>query len=191
MSKYQSIKDIKLSKPSRKHSAKKQHSITKSSLFSIEQTLGLTDLFGGNMTHASFDCPTNLREAFKLECKHNGTSTCKELTKYMANYVATSRIEKHALGNTISRFMDPKFTIEEMIFNQNVQSRPRRYIANSNPAHAETIDGESFCEIGDCRRPAVEIMSYQPKKNAETVERRVCNYHATEFSKASVWRFKN
>lgn len=189
MNKYQSNSDIKLPHPRKKHSAKNQDSITKSSLFPIEETLGLTELYCGKVVHVNFDCPTNLRLAFKHECKDNGSSTCKELTKYMANYVATSRIKKNALGSTMSRFVDANFTIESMTFTQNVQSRPRRLISNSNPACVEMVEGKVFCEIGDCGRPAVDFMIYQPN-SAEPIEKRVCGYHSSEYAKSSAWRFK-
>jgi len=108
-----------------------QDSSAKSMPFSVENAekyLGLEGLFDGKMTHLSFDCPKPLREAFKQECKANGTSTCKTLQHYMVAYVTTSRLKKHALGNTISKVFDVPLTIGSLNFEQNVQSRVRRYV---------------------------------------------------------------
>ena len=96
-------------------------SIASGMLFSaenVEKLLGLKDLFGGNIVHFSFDCPSNLRKAFVQECRSNGTSACKEEQKLMASYVVASRMKKHALGNTMSKLIDVPLVIEKMVFAQ-------------------------------------------------------------------------
>jgi hypothetical protein len=72
----------------------------------VEKILGLEGLFKGELVHFSFDWPFNLREAFVEESKANGTSACKEGQKLMASYVVTSRVKKHALGNTLAKLVD-------------------------------------------------------------------------------------
>ena len=104
------------------------HSIAGSMLREVAEQLGLDELFDGKIVHVSFDCPYNLREAFKHEIISNGTSQCKELQKFMLSYIVVSRLKKHALGNTLSKLVDVPFTIENLSLNQYVQSRPRRYV---------------------------------------------------------------
>lgn len=94
----------------------------------VEKMLGLDGLFDGKLTHLSFDCPNNLRSAFKTESKSNSVSVCKNLQKFMASYVVTSRVKKHALGNTLAKLVDVPFVIENLNFEQYVQSRPRRLL---------------------------------------------------------------
>jgi len=173
----------------KKQSSNTDYSITKSYLFSIEQTLGLDSLFNDNIAHVNFDCPTNLREAFKTECRTNGTSTCKELTKYMANYVCTSRIKKTALSPTINRLMDANFTIESMNFTQNVQNRPRRLVNRNPDAVVNDDELDNRCMIGSCNNEAVEVMVYHPK-GAEAKEFQVCVVHASSYSGSNVWSVK-
>lgn len=180
------------SKHKKKVKANYDYSIAKSMLFPIEQMLGLTDLFGGKMVHLSFDCPTNLRTAFNHETKQNGSSSCQELRRFMSNYVATSMVKKNALGNTMSKIVETNFSIGEMVFNQNVQNRPRRLV-NRNPDAVVTDDVlDVACQIGNgqCLEPSVETMIYQPSKMVAPKEYRVCVLHLTEFSKISCWRIK-
>jgi hypothetical protein len=174
----------------RKHNHKTKpiydYSIAESMLKSIDSTLCLDSLFDGNIVHLSFDCPVNLRSAFNAETKHNGTSICKELTHFMAQYVFSSLVKKHALGNTISKIAETNFTIESMNFTQNVQSRPRRLLRS---VEVEGAVASEVCMIGDCRRPAVDLMVYS-RKGEESVERMVCAFHSSEFAKCKEWSFK-
>jgi hypothetical protein len=71
------------------------HSIAGSMLSEVAKELGLEGLFEGEIRHTSFDNPKNLGEAFKMECKANGSSVCKELQKFELSYIVSSRIEKH------------------------------------------------------------------------------------------------
>ena len=164
----------------RKHNHKTkpnyEYSIAKSMLFPIEQTLELEGLFKGEMTHLSFDCPTNLRNALVTEAKQNGTSVCKILTQYGANYVLTSRIKKHALGDTINRLSDMKISIGEVNFEQNVQSRPRRFVSRNPEAVVVDAELDNCCMIGSCSNEAKEVMIYQPK-GKEAKEYQVCTLH--------------
>jgi hypothetical protein len=161
-----------------KHKPKHDYSIAKSMLFSIEETLGLNSLFEGKMVHYSFDCPLNLREAFNTETKENGTSGCQEARRLMAQYVFSSMVKKHALGNTMSKIAESNFSIESMNFTQNVQSRPRRYLNNSVGAEL-TVDGSAECMIGSCGKAAVEVGVYQ-----------LCAFHTAAYADSSDWRLK-
>ncbi len=75
-------------------------------LSEIEEILSINCLFEGEMTHLSFDCPKNLRQAFKQECKANSVSVCKMLQNYQLTYIVVSRLKKHAYGNTLSKLVD-------------------------------------------------------------------------------------
>jgi hypothetical protein len=125
-----------------------QHSesITRSMLSDVEKILGISGLFEGEMTHLSFDCPKNLREAFKQECKANGVSVCKMLQNYALAYIVVSRLKKHAYGNTLSKLVDVPLVIENLNCVQNVQSRVRRYIKKTE-FYEEHVE---FCGFKDC-----------------------------------------
>ncbi|MEM0008048.1 MAG: hypothetical protein QXR89_07290 [Candidatus Bathyarchaeia archaeon] len=88
------------------------------------------DLFGGKIVHVSFDCPENLRKAFNLVVKEKKESACKILQKYMALHVLKTTLEKHAYGNTLRRLIESPIKVDEVRFEQYVQSRPRRYSKN-------------------------------------------------------------
>jgi len=103
------------------------NSIAGSMLQNVAGELGLEGLFEGKIKHAYFDCPINLREAFKQEAKLNGSSVCKELQKFQLSYIVASRIKKHALGNIMSKIVDLPVTIQSLNLNQYVQSSVRRY----------------------------------------------------------------
>jgi hypothetical protein len=172
---------------------KHQHSIEKSMLSPIEQELGVNDLFGGEIKHLSFDIPKNLITALNSECKLNGESVCKVLVKSASLYVVTSRIKKHALGDTLSKLLDSTFTIGEMNFTQNCQTRPRRLIRRNVQVSLVSPENETvqFCEVskGNCKNPAIDILIYQPK-DKDPLEFRVCLLHSVAYSKSLVWRFK-
>jgi hypothetical protein len=141
----------------------------------VEKLLGLEGLFKGKIVHFSFDCPEKLRDAFVEESKANGTSACKEGQKLMASYVVTSRVKKRALGNTLSKLVDVPFTIENLNFEQYVQSRPRRLLRKNG----ESKPGKSNqCTIARCRNIAVGKGTYLRKN--ETYQ--LCENHIREFS---------
>ena len=154
--------------PSKKTSSDKtkecnlSQSITKSMPSNVEAELGLGSLFSGNITHLSFDCPIKLREAFKSETKDNGTSVCKELQKYMVSYVATSRIKKHALGNTLSKLVDVPFTIENLNFEQYVQSRPRRLLRKNGERKPAELNSCSISIVTSLNRSRMSLSFSYP-----------------------------
>jgi hypothetical protein len=168
----------------------KQKENAQSMLLSIEQTLGLDTLFEGKISHLSFDIPKNLRTALNEECKTNGDTACKVLTKSASLYVLASRIKKHALGNTISRILESSFTIEQVNFTQNCQTRPRRWIRKDTRVDFEK-EAVQLCEIGKgiCKNPAINVLIYQPK-GQQPIKRKVCAYHSAQFVKISVWRYE-
>lgn len=172
-----------------KASNEKSQSISSSMLLPMEQILGLDSLFEGDMKHLSFDIPTNLRNALNYECRANGDSACKILVKSAALYVVTSRVKKHALGDTLSKILDVTFTIGEVNFTQNCQTRPRRWIRRIEKGNSERQ--AQLCEIGNgrCKNPAIDILSFEPK-GQEPIEYRVCAYHSSHYTKLSVWKFK-
>jgi hypothetical protein len=128
----------------------------KSSLSSLESELGLNGLFEGGHNHLNFDCPKPLVLAFKTATKANGTSVCKELQKYALSYVVSYSIEKTAFGNTLSKVLKPKLTIQNLNFEQYCQSRPRRLIRR---VEAETVtgEGELTCQVSGCLNGAVGV----------------------------------
>jgi hypothetical protein len=171
--------------------AKKGRKYTSESLLSsIEKELGLQGLFDGEVFHLSFDCPKPLAKAFKQATHDNGTSICKELQKYALTYVTKDHIEKSAFGNTLSKVLNPHIAIENLNFEQYCQTKPRRW----NKKSTEQVKGVNnfgeefhFCEIGDCRQPAVSIMIYSQNKR----EYRVCLLHHKEYSRKNRdWIFK-
>ena len=122
-------------------------SISKSMPSDVEKMLGLDGLFEGDIVHLSFDCPRNLRTAFNSESKANGTSTCKNLQHFMASYVAVSRTKKHALGNTLAKLVDVPFVIENLNFEQYVQSKPRRLLRPEKSSKgAKVLSREELAE---------------------------------------------
>ena len=131
----------------------------------IEEMLGLDGLFGGNIVHLSFDCPLNLRKALKAEAKANGASVCKILQYYAVLYVAKSRIEKHALGNTLKRIFDPNFIVGDMNFTQYVQTRRRRRIKKTVEIDEETETTEMLvCGYRGCNNEAIGKGMFQGKR---------------------------
>ena len=162
-------------KPKKCKEVNKVQSIATSMPFNVEKELGLEDLFTGTLTHLSFDCPTKLREAFKQEVKSNGTSVCKELQKFQLSYIATSRIKKHALGDTLSKALTVDFTIENLNFEQYVQSRPRRLLKQDDGLGSTEL---SLCEIGDCKNVAVAAGIYLPLNET----RQLCKVHLYAYS---------
>ena len=128
-------------------------SIAGSMLRNVVSELGLDDLFGGEIVHASFDCPKKLREAFKQEVRHNGSSVCKELQKIMCARVVVSRLKKHALGNTLSKLVESPYIIENLNLNTYVQSRVRRY---PKKVAAEEHESLTKGQLGDQREVAEE-----------------------------------
>jgi len=129
---------------------KQANSIAGSMLRDVASELGLEGLFGGKIVHVSFDCPLNLREAFKTEIMENKSSQCKELQKFMLSYIVVSRLKKHALGNTLGKLVDVPFTIGELNLNQYVQSRPRRYVKGVGGVKRDGSKSERFyCPLDD------------------------------------------
>jgi len=104
-------------------------SIANSILFPKEVQDEIKRLFQGEIKHTSFDCPLNLREAFKRATKANGTSECKILREMMYSYIVAFHTQKHALGNTISKD-SPSVVIESVVANQYCTTRPRRFNRN-------------------------------------------------------------
>jgi hypothetical protein len=157
-------------KPRQRHNqhtdnaAMSELSSAKSELFSIEEMLGLNDLFGGKIVHIGFDCPENLRKALKQETHDNGSSYCKELQKYAVSYVVASRAKKYALGTTMSRFVDANFTIGEMNFTQYVQTKRRRKIKKTLEIDEETETTALVCGYRGCKNEAVAKGVFQGKR---------------------------
>jgi hypothetical protein len=145
----------------RKTNANKD-SIAKSSLFPIEQILGLDGLFDGKITHFSFDIPLTLRKAFVDELKRNGDSGCKLLVKAVLSYVAVSKLRRQSLGDTLSKALDVGFVIQNLNFEQNVQSRPRRYIRDRSAVALD--DNEVTCGYRDCNRKAIARGVFQNQR---------------------------
>lgn len=136
-----------------------EDSTAKSRLFSIEQKLGLTGLFDGKVYHLSFDCPKPLAELFKEATKANGTSVCKELQNYALTYVVNYGLQKSAFGNTLSRVLKPKLSVQNLNVTQYVQSRPRRY-ARVDPNRKEatvSVSPERDTFSSDCRESEREV----------------------------------
>jgi hypothetical protein len=155
----------------------------KSRLSSIEQKLGIANLFEGEIYHLSFDCPRNLAKLFKEATKANGTSVCKELQNYALTYVVNYKLQKSAFGSTLSRVLKPKLAVENLNVTQYVQSRPRRLIRNVEP---QTVTSEVCltCEIGRCTKEAVGKDVYL----AQGKEYRLCRFHLSQYAYSKAWR---
>jgi len=147
-------------------------SIAKNQLFSIEKELGLEGLLEGNTAKQTVRIPLRFREAFKQECKANGTSTCKVILELQAIWFLRSRIQKTALSSTMSKIVEANFSIGEVNFTQNVQSRVRRNVGNNEGVEL-TVDGLSTCEFRGCQKVATDKAVYLKDKK----ERRVCKFH--------------
>ena len=141
-------KKLSPQQPNSNNSNKPSDSIAGSMLREVAEQLGLDGLFDGKIVHVSFDCPYNLREAFKHEIISNGSSQCKELQKFMLSYIVVSRLKKHALGNTLSKLVDMPMVIENLSLNQYVQSRPRRYVRRVRDESSDLDDVEFVNEFG-------------------------------------------
>ena len=153
---------MKRQKTNNKNNNSNPHSIAGSMLREVAEQLGLDGLFDGKIVHVSFDCPYNLREAFKHEIISNGTSQCKELQKFMLSYIVVSRLKKHALGNTLSKLVDVPFTIENLSLNQYVQSRPRRYVRDVGNEAVSDVDevvteNGFYCVLKQSRIPVLKL----------------------------------
>jgi hypothetical protein len=107
-------------------------------------------LFTGKVVHTSFDCPINLREAFKQVTKANGSSECKELCAYMAARVITSEYNKACFTNTMGV---PKLVIEKLEIPTYVQSRKRRFKREVTEEEIEEIFESPTCTF--CSNHAV------------------------------------
>ena len=97
----------------------------------------------------------NLRTAFNEECRINGESACKVRQKLDASYVVSSRMKRHALGNTMSKLVDVPFVIKKMEFNQYVQSRPRRLVrkeAQVDATLSEKVNVEQEKKLNDLEK---------------------------------------
>jgi hypothetical protein len=179
-------KEPKRSKKHKRHLKNTiQYSKSLGMLSSIEKMLGLDTLFDGKMTHTSFDCPRNLRQAFNEECRGNGTSCCQELRRFQVLYVITSRLKKHAYGNTISQAIDANVSIGNLSFTQNVQSRPRRLLRE--PAKGNEVSEEPKCRVRNCGRVAVTIALYVKTGKVYSL----CRIHEFQYKKTpSAWSFR-
>lgn len=132
-------------------------------------------LFKGKLVHESFDCPVTLRDAFKDECKQNGSSVCKELQKYELSYIVSSRIKKHAFGNTFSKLANIPVTIGNLNLHTYVQSRVRRY----GPQEQEVM----LSKCAYCGKPAVGRFRWN--KSGKIYE--LCSFHSEEFVDDKTW----
>jgi len=176
---------------SKQKQTNKKHadSIAGSMLREVASELGLEGLFGGKLVHLSFDCPLNLRKAFKQEIMENKSSQCKELQKFMLSYIVVSRLKKHALGNTLSKLLDMPVSIGELNLNQYVQSRPRRYVRGSVVREVD-VDESEVVKCVFCGSPAVGYYERLGKKKVPTGEIvPLCEFHA-KFDKDTKCNFK-
>ena len=103
------------------------------------------DLFGGKMTHLSFDCPENLRIAFKSECKRQGLSVCHLLRNFMTSFIIASRL-KACFPNT----MDVPFVnIEQLVTPVFVKGRVRRFREVGHVESDKVENGRFYCALRD------------------------------------------
>jgi hypothetical protein len=166
---------------------KYEDSIAKSRLFPKEVENELNGLFEGKITHLSFDCPTNLRLAFKKATKAKGSSICKTLQQIMKAYVEAYYTQKTALGNTLTKDSNDNgfsIIIEKLESNQYVQSRPRRLMRNVE-SELITNEGEFTCEIGNCHNEAIGSGFFIPTET----EYRLCKLHYENYlNNPESWR---
>jgi len=160
MSEPSQLKTFTTTEPETQQTKHNKEGIAKSMLSDVAEELGLEGLFQGEVTHLSFDCPRNLREAFKEEVKRNGSSVCKELQKSQLSYIVASRIKKHAFGNTLSKLVDVPVSIGALNVNQYVQSRVRRY-AKTEVFLEEVTQSVSACVL--CSSEAFAVVTRADK----------------------------
>jgi hypothetical protein len=161
-----------------------EDSTVKRQLFSIERELGLEGLLEGKLVKQTVRIPFNLKEAFKRECRANGTSTCKIAIELQTVWLIKERMQKTALGCTMSKMIDANFNIGEVNFTQSVQSRVRRYNHNVEPT-TFTADGLPTCQIGECHNEAVDMGIFLPTGK----KYRICKFHSENcLANPKMWR---
>lgn len=160
---------------------KQPFSITDGMLSSIVSDFELEGLLEGELVHLSFDCPKTLRARFKQATRHNKTNVCDELQKFMASYILSYELKKHALGNTMSKVLPVEFSIGEISLHQYCQSKPRRWVNHGNTeGDAESIpESKLACTIivdgVACGKPAYARATFHASLGHG-------NYRDTEFA---------
>lgn len=123
-------------------------SIALSMLKSKQLESHVNGLFEGEMAHLSFDIKKPLREELNSVVRERGTSVCKILNQLAVAFIIAHHTEQHAIGNT--KFEGLPVVIENLNVVQNVQSRPRRLIRNSDVAESEAVGEVERCSVNGC-----------------------------------------
>lgn len=126
-----------MAKPANKTNDKEQHKDNDSI---AEACLPFADLLAGETKHVSFDCPENLRKAFKSATKANGTTYCHVLRGFMQTYVVASHYRKACFPNT-----NEPVVVENLFMPTLVRKRLRRVL--------EEVEEVSFLEYSTCEFP--------------------------------------
>lgn len=134
------------------------------------------DLMGGEIKHVSFDCPENLRNAFKTAVKANGSSVCPVLQTFMVTYLAANHYQKACFSDTIRS----PVIIEKLVVPTYIKKRIRRF-------KKETVEVEeevTVCGFRGCEEVAVAAGVY--RKDREFL---LCEKHLVEAkSKPREWK---
>ena len=127
-----------------------------------------------------------LKLAFAEASKQFSGSTCSAIEYIMAAYVGVAKTQQiNGVYPTLT--MNP-ITIGEIKIERNLRERAK---VPYEVAKAGRVEGEGFnlCEVGECDKPFVDVMIYQPK-GKQPIEKQICAYHSGAFAGNPVWRLK-
>jgi len=132
------------------------------------------DLFCGEMTHLSFDCPKTLRDTFKTECKRNGLSVCHLLRNFMTSFIIASRL-KACFPNTMSV---PYVNVENLVTPVFVKGMVRR-VKEVESFEVEVDRGRCWY----CGKSSVGMFRYVPTLK----DYPLCAFHSRELLNSGKW----
>lgn len=136
----------------------------------VKACLPFSDLLDGPIVHLSFDCPKNLRLAFKQATHSTGQTVCFVLRGFMQQYIVSQHYRKACFPNTLQ-----PVKIENMILPTYVKSRVRR---------VQVVDG--FEDVDTCRFCGGKaIGKFRYKKTRQVFP--LCEFHAKVNLESKSW----
>ena len=178
--------ETQLKKPHRnQHNKQKQLRIdtTVSSGYTPLHTHGL-GIWNNPRVPMTVRVDKKLKSAFTEASKAFSGSTCSAIEYIMAAYVGVAKTQQiNGVYPTLT--MNP-IEIGEIRIERNLRERIK---VPYEVAKAGKVEGEGFnlCEIGECDKPFVDVMIYQPKGKAP-IERQVCAFHSAAYAGSKDWR---
>lgn len=113
------------------------------------ESMLLTTLFNGELTHLSFDCPKPLRQTFKTAVKANGSSVCHVLQTFMVTYLVANHYQKACFNDT---YRHP-ITVKNLVIPTYVKERVRR--VKRIAEQIEDFEVTVTCGHVDCTAEAI------------------------------------